>query len=119
MYCRVSIYNEKIGEWVSKEDVGSESYTEKEKGLASDAFKRACFNWGIGRELYDYPEIRVKLNKSEFTIVGDRAKQTYNLKIKEWTWFSQFTNGKLNYLGAKFENKTRYQWGKYLEPVKK
>lgn len=43
--------------WVSKQDVGTESSTEKEKGQASDSFKRACFNWGIGRELYTAPFI--------------------------------------------------------------
>jgi len=58
--CTVSIYNEKIGEWVSKEDTGTESYTEREKGLASDSFKRACVNWGIGRELYTSPRIKIK-----------------------------------------------------------
>ena len=41
--------------WVWKQDVGTESYTEKEKGQASDSFKRACVNWGIGRELYTAP----------------------------------------------------------------
>lgn len=45
--------------WVWKQDVGTESYTEKEKGQASDSFKRACFNWGIGRELYTAPFIWV------------------------------------------------------------
>ncbi len=44
--------NPENGEWVSKQDVGTESYKEKEKGRASDSFKRACFNIGIGRELY-------------------------------------------------------------------
>lgn len=53
--CTVSIYDSEKGEWVSKEDTGTESNTEKEKGLASDSFKRACFNWGIGRELYSAP----------------------------------------------------------------
>jgi hypothetical protein len=53
--CIVSIKNPDTGEWVSKEDTGTESNTEKEKGLASDSFKRACFNWGIGRELYTAP----------------------------------------------------------------
>ena len=57
--CTVSIYNEKIKEWVSKEDTGTESYTEREKGLASDSFKRACVNWGIGRELYTLPRIKI------------------------------------------------------------
>lgn len=50
--CTVSIWNPDIAQWVSKEDTGTESKTEAEKGLASDSFKRACFNWGIGRELY-------------------------------------------------------------------
>ena len=55
--CIVSIYDEDKKQWVSKEDTGTESNTEKEKGLASDSFKRACFNWGIGRELYTAPFI--------------------------------------------------------------
>ena len=53
--CIVSIWDEAKSQWISKEDTGSESFTEKEKGLASDSFKRACFNWGIGRELYTAP----------------------------------------------------------------
>lgn len=57
--CIVSIYDEDKKQWVSKEDTGTESNTEKEKGLASDSFKRACFNWGIGRELYTAPFIWV------------------------------------------------------------
>lgn len=57
--CIVSIYDEDKKEWVSKEDTGTESNTEAEKGLASDSFKRACFNWGIGRELYSAPFIWV------------------------------------------------------------
>lgn len=57
--CIVSIWDEKKQQWISKEDTGTESNTEKEKGLASDSFKRACFNWGIGRELYTAPNIRI------------------------------------------------------------
>lgn len=53
--CTVSIYNDETGQWVSKEDTGKQSFTEAEKGLASDSFKRACVNWGIGRELYSAP----------------------------------------------------------------
>ncbi len=41
--------------WVFKADCGTESYSEAQKGEASDSFKRACFNWGIGRELYTAP----------------------------------------------------------------
>ena len=58
--CVVSIWDEKKGQWIDKEDTGTESNTEKEKGLASDSFKRACFNWGIGRELYTAPFIWIK-----------------------------------------------------------
>ena len=58
--CIVSLWDEKKQQWISKEDTGTESNTEKEKGLASDSFKRACFNWGIGRELYTAPFIWIK-----------------------------------------------------------
>lgn len=60
LFCNVSLWDEGKKEWVTKQDVGTESYTEKEKGQASDAFKRACFNWGIGRELYTAPFIWIK-----------------------------------------------------------
>lgn len=55
--CTISIWDEDKNQWVSKEDTGVESMTEKEKGIASDSFKRAAFNWGIGRELYSAPFI--------------------------------------------------------------
>ena len=61
--CTVSIWDKDKGQWISKEDTGTESYTEKEKGLASDSFKRACFNWGIGRELYTAPFIWITADK--------------------------------------------------------
>ena len=63
LFCSVGIYCEDIKEWVWKDDCGAESYTEKEKGEASDSFKRACFNWGIGRELYTAPFIYVPADK--------------------------------------------------------
>lgn len=55
--CIVGIWDEEKKQWVEKEDTGTESFSEAEKGLASDSFKRACFNWGIGRELYTAPSI--------------------------------------------------------------
>lgn len=64
-YCRVSIWDRDNKQWVTKEDIGTESNTEKEKGEASDAFKRACVNIGIGRELYTAPFIWVSLAKDE------------------------------------------------------
>jgi hypothetical protein len=68
--CTVSIWDNSKQVWVSKEDTGTESNTEEEKGLASDSFKRACFNWGIGRELYDYPVISIKLLENEWQLDG-------------------------------------------------
>lgn len=61
--CTVEIWDKEKGQWISKEDTGTESFTEKEKGLASDSFKRACFNWGIGRELYTAPFIWINPDK--------------------------------------------------------
>lgn len=58
--CIVMIWDDKKQQWIGKEDTGTESNTEAEKGLASDSFKRACFNWGIGRELYTAPFIFIK-----------------------------------------------------------
>jgi hypothetical protein len=59
LYCTVSIWDGEKQQWVSKMDVGTKSRTEMEKGESSDAFKRACVNWGIGRELYTAPFIWV------------------------------------------------------------
>lgn len=64
LYCTVEIRDRESGEWVSKQDVGTIGYTEKEKSQASDSFKRACFNWGIGRELYSAPFIWVPAGKA-------------------------------------------------------
>ena len=65
LFCTISAYDKETGQWVEKEDVGTESNIEKAKGEASDAFKRAGFNWGIGRELYTSPVIAVKLKNGE------------------------------------------------------
>lgn len=59
MYAGIGILDSENG-WVWKWDCGTESYTEAEKGEASDSFKRAGFNWGIGRELYTAPGIKFK-----------------------------------------------------------
>lgn len=63
LYGGIGIYSEKQGEWVWKWDAGTESNTEAEKGRASDAFKRAGFKWGIGRELYTAPFIWISSDK--------------------------------------------------------
>ena len=81
LYCSVEVYNPETKEWICKEDVGVESNTEAEKGQASDSFKRACVNWGIGRELYTAPKISIELNENEYT-------KDQNSRIKVWAYFS-------------------------------
>lgn len=73
--CIVSIWDDTKKQWVSKEDTGTESFTEKEKGQASDSFKRACFNWGIGRELYTAPFIWVKAEECNITEFKDKSNR--------------------------------------------
>ena len=68
LFCRVGIDTNALAEnavprWVWKADCGTESNTEAQKGEASDSFKRACFNWGIGRELYTSPFIWIPADK--------------------------------------------------------
>lgn len=77
--CIVSIWDTDKKQWVEKEDTGTESNTEKEKGLASDSFKRACFNWGIGRELYTAPNMFVN------------AKDLKTLKKDDWQGKERWT----------------------------
>lgn len=67
LFCTVEIKDPETGEWIGKQDVGTEGFTEKEKSLASDSFKRACFNWGIGRELYSAPFIWIPATKVNIT----------------------------------------------------
>ena len=72
LYCTISIWDADKEQWISKQDVGVESYTEKEKGQASDSFKRAGFNWGIGRELYTAPFIWINAKDVNLEEKGDR-----------------------------------------------
>ena len=66
LFCTISVFDESQKQWVEKEDVGIESMSEAEKGEASDSFKRAGTNWGIGRELYTSPKIMVPLESGEY-----------------------------------------------------
>ena len=84
--CIVSIWNEKTNQWVSKEDVGTQSNTEAEKGLASDSFKRACVNWGIGRELYTAPFIWVKKDDYETYNVGGKERLKDSFAVAKLTY---------------------------------
>lgn len=77
LYCTVEIWDEEKQQWVAKQDVGTMSYSEKEKGQASDSFKRACFNWGIGRELYTAPFIWIPAGMTEIRKKGQGPEQKY------------------------------------------
>lgn len=95
--CIVSLWDKEKQQWIRKEDTGAESYSDKEKGLASDSFKRACFNWGIGRELYTAPFIWIKLQPSEVYNKNNK----YYLKSEV-----QFSVGKIKTVDGKIEELT-------------
>ena len=92
LYCGVGInWGYIVGKqdsWIWKWDCGTESNTEKEKGEASDSFKRACVNWGIGRELYTSPNIAVSCemkvekvgNKDVYKIPTEEQKRRFRVK---------------------------------------
>ena len=74
LYCTVKVKDPDSGEWICKQDVGTESNTEAVKGRASDAFKRASFNLGIGRELYTAPKIFINLGEKEVSESAGKLK---------------------------------------------
>lgn len=83
LYCNVQIYDEQKKQWISKMDVGTESYTEKEKGQASDSFKRACVSVGIGRELYTAPFIWISAGKCKIQPKDNRYITYDKFRVKD------------------------------------
>ncbi len=77
LYCTVEIWDKEKEQWIAKQDVGTVSYSEKEKGQASDSFKRACFNWGLGRELYTAPFIWIPAGKADIQKRGKEEQKYY------------------------------------------
>jgi len=103
LFCKVGVKTED-GEWIWKSDCGTESNTEPEKGEASDSFKRACFNWGIGRELYTAPFIWINLDDSEIP----NGKLTTKFKIKEIS----YTDGRISkFVIVDGKGKERFKMG--------
>ncbi len=82
LYCTVEIWDKEKQQWISKQDVGTVSYSEKEKGQASDSFKRACFNWGIGRELYTAPFIWISAENVSIKPKGDRYTTSEHFLVR-------------------------------------
>lgn len=101
--CIIEIWDEEKKEWIGKEDTGTESFTEKEKGLASDSFKRAGFNWGIGRELYTAPFIYIPVvdakNETNFVLEDKQGKKT--TKTKFYVEAIEITNKEITGLAIK------------------
>ena len=116
--CSVGLWDREKEQWVWKEDTGTESYTEKEKGLASDSFKRACFNWGIGRELYTAPFIWI-------SVPDVNIEEGKNGKL---TTYDHFTLKDIDYDGDKISRleivndklkRTVYTYGKLTSATPK
>lgn len=111
LYCNVSVWDEEKKRWITKQDVGTESYTEKEKGQASDAFKRACVNFGIGRELYTAPDIWVNLTAGDFDSKG-KMKTRFTVKSIGYNDRREITSLVI----TDKRGNTRYEMGKVLKP---
>lgn len=109
--CIVSIWDEQKGQWVRKEDTGTESYTEKEKGLASDSFKRACFNWGIGRELYTAPFIWIGADKCKINPKNQGFTCNDRFEVSDIGYDG---NGGINKLVILNGRKVVFQMGAYV-----
>lgn len=114
--CIVSIWDEDKKEWVSKEDTGTESNTEAEKGLASDSFKRACVNWGIGRELYTAPFIWIGKDKCNIEVMGGKPKCFDKFKVVKLTYA---TNGDIENLAIANEKTGKVVFLKVAKEEKK
>lgn len=78
LFCTISVRDPNTNEWISRTDCGAESNIEKEKGEASDAFKRAGFKFGVGVELYSAPRIKIPIEESD--MYNGRFCQTFTLK---------------------------------------
>lgn len=108
--CTVSLWDPDKQMWISKEDVGTESNTEAEKGLASDSFKRACFNWGIGRELYTAPSIWVDAGTIR---IEKNQKGKFEIKDKLYVSDIQYDSNSIVSLEIKTgKGTTVYFWTK-------
>ena len=116
LFCRVGInvnyqHPEQEPRWIWKSDCGSESNTEAQKGEASDSFKRACFNWGIGRELYTAPFIWVpavdKEGKPNYN-ADSRGRPKLQLGLIEF----ETEDGRIKTLTICNGKKMVYHWGR-------
>ena len=99
LYCTVEVWDTEKSQWIGKQDVGKESYTEKEKGQASDSFKRACVNWGIGRELYSAPFIWVPVEKVNIQKIKEKYVTKDRFQVTDINY-----NDKREIIGLQIQN---------------
>lgn len=110
LFCTVSIYDEEKKQWISKQDVGIPSYTQAEKGEASDSFKRACINIGIGRELYSAPPIFITPQQGEVTQNKGKYQTRSKFYVREIEYNSEREIAYLVIVDGK--GNQRYSWGR-------
>lgn len=91
LFCTISIWDNEKQQWIGKQDVGVESFSQEEKGRASDAQKRSAFCFGIGRELYTAPSI----------IIFPKKEIKYKNNGKDVDEFFEYKDGK-------YTTKTRF-----------
>lgn len=113
MYAGVGIYDNTRDEFVWKWDCGAESNTDAQKGAASDSFKRACVNWGIGRELYTAPFIWV--NREDYSCYPNTDKCIDTFEVTD---IGYDQNGIINHLVI-YNSKTHKKVYSYPKAEKK
>lgn len=111
--CTISVWDAEKGQWISKQDVGTESQTEKDKGQFSDAMKRSCVNFGIGRELYSAPFIWISghVESDSRARSGYKADQRYvsGLRVNVIEYSEKRTITKLSIVDA--DGQIAYTYG--------
>ena len=109
--CIVSIWDDEK-QWIEKEDTGTESFTEAEKGLAWIVSSGVASNWGIGRELYTAPFIWVDASKMNI-IQGKNGRLTTRDKFKvEKIVYDD--NGDISGLSIQNQKNEQYLFGKKM-----
>ncbi|MFR9276495.1 MAG: hypothetical protein ACLVK5_00110 [Peptoniphilus senegalensis] len=110
LFCTVSIYDEDKKQWISKQDVGIPSFAQAEKGEASDSFKRACINIGIGRELYSAPGIFITPQQGEVTQNKGKSQTKTKFYVREIEYNSEREITHLTIVDGK--GNQRYSYGR-------
>lgn len=119
LYGGIGVYSENIDvskdgtfspfrEWIWKWDAGTESNTEAEKGRASDAFKRAGFKWGLGRELYSAPFVFIPAGKCKVVEKNGRFSCFDSFEVADIAYDAQ---ERISYLRITLKNATVFEWG--------